>query len=291
MSKLISKLSDDRLKSFISDLPWYHTIEFPNGIVSKGMYNHKPYLKYYGFPKSLKDKSVLDVGSSDGFFSFEFERRGAKSVLAIDTNKFDGSVAIDPSPSKKIDYIKGYSKYDRLSKKNSEVLELLNMTGLNHLLIAKDLLSSKVEFKNLSVYNLDSLGKKFDFVFCGDLIEHLKNPLLALENLASITKESCIIALSSSLSNIGFRQTFQEKIRKLLFKFRLSSEITNPSRLLNYVGNISGGAFFHFHPQSFKEALYASGFRNVKIFSELIIPHSRHGAIHKNPHTIFHCSP
>ena len=36
-------------------------------------------------PKDLTGKTVLDMGSFDGFWAFECERRGAKRVLAIDT--------------------------------------------------------------------------------------------------------------------------------------------------------------------------------------------------------------
>ena len=36
-------------------------------------------------PEDLTGKTVLDMGSWDGFWAFECERRGAKRVLAIDT--------------------------------------------------------------------------------------------------------------------------------------------------------------------------------------------------------------
>src|SRR5258706_14494121 len=41
-------------------------------------------LRLLPIPADLSGKTVLDVGAWDGFFSFEFERRGAKRVLAID---------------------------------------------------------------------------------------------------------------------------------------------------------------------------------------------------------------
>jgi len=37
----------------------------------------------------LAGMTVLDIGAWDGYFSFEFERRGAKRVLAIDTYAWD----------------------------------------------------------------------------------------------------------------------------------------------------------------------------------------------------------
>ena len=63
---------------------WYHTIDLGNGRITDGMYDHRPFLKYYGFPDSLEGKRVLDIGPGDGFFSFWFEKAGAKEVVAVD---------------------------------------------------------------------------------------------------------------------------------------------------------------------------------------------------------------
>ncbi|HEY1737132.1 MAG TPA: hypothetical protein VGI86_00390, partial [Acidimicrobiia bacterium] len=56
--------------------PWYHTIEFPDGLVTQGRYDHRELLTHYGFPSDLNGERVLDVGSGDGFWAFELERRG-----------------------------------------------------------------------------------------------------------------------------------------------------------------------------------------------------------------------
>src|SRR5262245_59022582 len=59
------------------DFYWYHCIDLGNGIVTDGDYDMTQYLAHYGFPDDLHGKRVLDVGRASGFFSFEFERRGA----------------------------------------------------------------------------------------------------------------------------------------------------------------------------------------------------------------------
>jgi hypothetical protein len=40
-------------------------------------------LDAYGFP-DVHGKRVIDIGRASGFFSFEFERRGAAQVVAVD---------------------------------------------------------------------------------------------------------------------------------------------------------------------------------------------------------------
>src|SRR6266566_7945684 len=65
---------------------WWHQIELAPGIVTPGDDSNRmklPILDELGLPKSLRGRRVLDIGCSDGFFSFEAEKRGAE-VLAID---------------------------------------------------------------------------------------------------------------------------------------------------------------------------------------------------------------
>ena len=65
---------------------WWHEIELAPGIVTPGDDSNRmklPILDELGLPKSLRGRRVLDIGCSDGFFSFEAEKRGA-DVMAID---------------------------------------------------------------------------------------------------------------------------------------------------------------------------------------------------------------
>ncbi len=195
------KIPLDRLVEFASQTGWYHTIELYPGIRTAGTYDHAPHLPYYGFPESMAEGTILDVGTSDGFFAFEFERRGNRNILAVDTNKYDGSLAIDPSPALLHHYTDKYQLHHQINTQFADVYETLEVQPGHQFMAAKVLLNSEVEYKNVNVYNLSALNTKFDFVFCGDLIEHLKHPLLALENLVSVTKKECIIALSSALSH------------------------------------------------------------------------------------------
>jgi len=65
---------------------WWHEIELAPGIVTPGDDSNRlklPILDALGLPLDLRGKRALDIGCSDGYFSFELETRGAE-VVAID---------------------------------------------------------------------------------------------------------------------------------------------------------------------------------------------------------------
>ncbi len=65
---------------------WWHEIELAPGIVTPGDDSNRmklPILDALGFPKSMRGLRALDIGCSDGYFSFEMEKRGA-AVVGMD---------------------------------------------------------------------------------------------------------------------------------------------------------------------------------------------------------------
>lgn len=65
---------------------WWHEIELAPGIITPGDDSNRmklPILDRLGLPLDLRGMRALDVGCSDGFFSFELERRGA-TVVALE---------------------------------------------------------------------------------------------------------------------------------------------------------------------------------------------------------------
>ncbi len=291
----------DRLLEFATQAQWYHTIELYPGLRTSGTYDHSPYLHHYGFPQSLSGWTVLDVGTGDGYFSFEFERRAASMVVTTDTNTFDGSVPIDVSPAHRDEYLAKYRSHYQANIKFSDIYNALGVPYCHQFLAARAVLRSRVECRTLSVYELSSLNqccpnyRKFDLVFCGDLIEHLKSPLVAIENLAAVTGGKCIIALSSVLSDLFSWHSANHTSLRLRLKLRhilrkkLGIPAVDAQRTLRYLGNDSGGSFFHFYPETFRQALLASGFGKVEIYSQFDLPNRKHRI--SNLHVVYHCSP
>ena len=146
--------------------PWYHTIELP-GLTTRGVFDLRPFVYHYGLPESLAGKRALDVGTWDGFWAFELERRGAGEVLALD---IDDERDLDWPP------LRRPATFPTVSR------------GANFFL-ARDLLGSRVERVTSNIYDAtpESLGA-FDLVLCGSMLMHLRDPLLGIERLAGLLR-------------------------------------------------------------------------------------------------------
>ena len=256
---------------YLENAYWYHSIRFSKNLKSRGVYDHEKCLEKYGFPETLKGKSVLDVGCSDGFFSFEFEKREASRVLAIDINKYDGSLPGTTSVTKKQIFEEKYQKQYLKNQKFINLAKELGLENVHHVKICKILLNSNIEYKDWSIYDLEKLNEKFDFVFCGDLIGHLKNPILAIEQLRKVCKDFCIIAEFNPMN-----LPWILKWLNYLSRFK--------NKLLTYSG---GSGFFNFHPGTFKRLLYDCGFTQVKVHSTFDLWQGRDK--YYIPHIVYHC--
>jgi tRNA (mo5U34)-methyltransferase len=171
MTPLPLRTEDPRLDG------WYHTIELAPGVFTRGVFDHRDWVDQVGLPRSLKGKTALDVGTADGFWAFEMERRGADRVTAIDVACLGDC---DHLPAARA----------RLTKETRE-----SQSWPERFATAHRARRSNVYYKICNVYNLspEAVGGMFDVVYCGDLLLHLKNPLQALINIRSVTKEMAVV--------------------------------------------------------------------------------------------------
>jgi 2-polyprenyl-3-methyl-5-hydroxy-6-metoxy-1,4-benzoquinol methylase len=165
----------DVLRDRVRALDWYHTIDLGHGIVTPGIFDHRPYLPLYGIPEDLTGKTALDVGAASGFFSFEMERRGA-AVTAIDLPAWEDH---DFGPNYEPDMTR-----DQATRYLREPI-----------LLAREALGSQIEKLEMSVHDLspETVGTH-DLVFCGSMLLHLTDPIQALWRLKSVTRDMAIIA-------------------------------------------------------------------------------------------------
>ena len=77
-------LTDDDVRARIAAVPhWYHPIEVRPGIITPGANDARTVLETLDLPLDCRGMRALDLGTRDGFFAFELERRGAE-VVAVD---------------------------------------------------------------------------------------------------------------------------------------------------------------------------------------------------------------
>ncbi|MDQ3728728.1 MAG: class I SAM-dependent methyltransferase [Actinomycetota bacterium] len=154
---------------------WYHTFELAPGIETPGWFDLREIASTIPFPASLEGKRCLDVGTFDGFWAFEMEKRGG-DVLAIDI--------LDPL------------RWDWPAGAEAATIEAINQRkrGGGGFELVASTLGSAVERRELSVYELDpdDVGT-FDLVYLGSLLIHLRDPVRALTRLREVCSGTAII--------------------------------------------------------------------------------------------------
>jgi len=153
-------MGSEELRREVEAIRWYHQIDLGNGVITPGVDQSARKLHRLRFPSDLRGKTVLDVGAWDGFFSFEAERRGAERVLATDSFVWNEQ---------------GWG-----TKRGFD--------------LAKRHLGSRVEERTVDVLDLrpEDVGT-FDVVLFVGVLYHMRHPMLALERVASVTREVAII--------------------------------------------------------------------------------------------------
>ena len=78
---------NDRLpeaQSLVASVPaWHHKFEISPGVITPGSYDPEFLWNKMRLPRDMQGRRVLDLGSSDGFFSLKLRRCGAE-VVSVD---------------------------------------------------------------------------------------------------------------------------------------------------------------------------------------------------------------
>ncbi len=142
----------DAIAATIDELgPWFHDLKLPSGhrTAPDHWLGDFPAFKWREIapyvPDDLSGARALDIGCNAGFYSFELAARGAE-VLAIDLDEH----------------------YLRQARWAAEQLDP----------------PGRVDFRQLSVYDLVDVGERFDVVLFLGVLYHLRYPQLALDLLA-----------------------------------------------------------------------------------------------------------
>lgn len=152
----------DNLMAQIEQEKWYQSIPLGDGNSTVGETGEAEHDKIamMNLPDDLSGKSVLDIGCSEGFYSFQFESRGATKILAVDKH---------PDACRKFRLI-------------------------------HELRESRVQFKEIDFFELnrEEIGRH-DIVLFLAVFHHVRHPLLAIDRLYDLTREMTFIEYVEAL--------------------------------------------------------------------------------------------
>jgi SAM-dependent methyltransferase len=150
---------------------WYHTIELAPGIATPGQIDWRNRVTKI-LPDDLQGLRALDVGTFDGFWAFEMEKRGAE-VTAVD---LPGMESAEWNPLR---------RETLLARRTEMDLELGQGFAA-----AKAALGAKAERLPCNVYDLspDVVGGAVDVIFLGAILLHLRDPVRGLEQVRATLK-------------------------------------------------------------------------------------------------------
>jgi tRNA (mo5U34)-methyltransferase len=125
---------------------WFHNMNLDGEWTAPGHYlGDFPRVKWERIqtviPPDLTGRTVLDIGCNAGFYSLELKSRGADLVVAIDS---------DP-------------RYLAQARLAAQIRDL------------------EIDFRQMSVYEIGNLHRRFDLVLFMGVLYHLRHPLLALD--------------------------------------------------------------------------------------------------------------
>ena len=159
-----SQYSDEEINKIIESVDeqpngfftWYHSFRFGN-VYAPGTITSLKYQMWVSslIPENLEGKTVLDVGTADGFYSFLCESRGAKKVVAVDWLEFPGFTAAHKILNSKVEFQK---------------------------LVVDDSTRGFTKLKS-DIGTINNIEEKFDIVLLFGVLYHLPNPIMILQKL------------------------------------------------------------------------------------------------------------
>jgi len=129
---------------------WFHTFALDGGSTyTPGVARDHRY-RIPAIPEDLRGRSILDVGTFDGFYAFLAEARGATRVVAVDNEQY-------------LHWVR--ARWG------------IALDGGEGFRAIAGLLNSSVEYRRLDAFDLEVLGERFDLILCFGILHRVENPL------------------------------------------------------------------------------------------------------------------
>ncbi|HEY8983215.1 MAG TPA: class I SAM-dependent methyltransferase [Streptomyces sp.] len=139
---------------------WFHTFALNKaaGVYTPGLARDHRYRIPY-LPQDFDGLRVLDVGTCDGFYAFLAEARGARRVLAVDSEQYVHMVR------------------ERWG---------VHIPGGRAFGTVSTLIGSSVTYLRADALDLAVSPERFDFIFCCGMLHRVENPLGMLRTLRGL---------------------------------------------------------------------------------------------------------
>ena len=152
-----TSFSDDEVKKMFDSVGWwYHSFKIGNveNTNTKSSLNYQMWGSSI-IPENLENKTVLDIGTADGYYSFLCESRGAKKVVAVDWMEFTGFSILHKVLNSKVEFRK---------------------------LVIDDSTIGFTKIKS-QVGTIDEIKEKFDVVLLFGVLYHIPSPIMVIQKL------------------------------------------------------------------------------------------------------------
>lgn len=250
------------------DYYFYHTIDLPGLGEMEGEWDLRTAADDYLGHVDLTNKRVLEMGAANGFLSFYMEKKGA-SVISYDL-----------SPEQDWDIVPFAHKdgSDWAPRRKNHIRKLNNAYWLSH-----QLLNSRAELVHGTVYDVAKRAGVVDITTFGSILLHVRDPFLALQQAASITKETIIVTeVLDNNRQKAFNWLFSwlgmATVRKWRNKLMGPSMIFRPDAAVGYPEE----TWWHLTPELLERFLGVLGFGDVRITY-----HEQRFAQHKKHHLMY----
>ncbi|MGH9108272.1 MAG: class I SAM-dependent methyltransferase, partial [Acidimicrobiales bacterium] len=147
----------------MAGISWYHRMALPHGITTPGLANPAQDVRRLKLPTSLAGKTVLDVGAWDGYYSFEAARRGASRVMATDSFVWEGR-----SWGTKQGFLLARQALGLEAVVDDQLIDVMDLSP-------------------------QAVGDTFDVVLFLGVLYHLRDPITALERVASVCHDLLVV--------------------------------------------------------------------------------------------------
>jgi hypothetical protein len=161
----------------LSECHFYHAMDLPGTGPVDGDWDLRGRFDQYVGNVALQGKTVLDVGTASGFLSFEAEKRGA-TVFSFDADGPD-RIQLVPPWIREPDHCAYQSEYYRQMR--------------NSYKFAHHAFRSQAAPVYGDIYRMSDVAPQCDVAIVAQILVHLRDPIGALDQAASLAKERLII--------------------------------------------------------------------------------------------------